>query len=158
MDETIINIIIIAVFIYAVISGFIKGLLSQVGQIVGLIIGVLASRTLSPSVVHMLGVDANEADSISPVSTVLCYILIFIVAYFAVVLTAKMLKIVVKAACLGVLDRIGGAIFKLLKWAIILSLIYNLVVVCAPSLDPHSGGTALERFVFGIAPKVLGMF
>ena len=83
-------IIIGIVLLYAVISGFIKGLLSQIGQIGGLIIGVLAARALTPSLLTMLRTDAG-VDSSSMITTVVCYFLVFLAGYFAIVLLARLI-------------------------------------------------------------------
>ncbi len=145
------------VALYAVITGFMKGLLSQIGQIAGLIIGILAARALTPGLLKMLSVDAG-VDSASMISTVLCYILVYLAAYFAVVIVARLLKLVVKVACLGVLDRIGGAVFKLLKWMIIMSLAYNLLVSISPSMAPDPSSGPFETTLYNIAPALLDMW
>lgn len=150
-------IIIGLVLLYAVISGYIKGLLSQIGQIAGLIVGVLAARALTPSLLTMLRVDAGVETS-SMIATVVCYSLVFLAGYFAIVLLAKLVKLVVKVACLGVIDRLAGAIFKLVKWTIILSLAYNLAVASGLSSVPGPADYWMERTVYRVAPAVLDMW
>lgn len=145
------------VALYAVITGFIKGVLAQLGQIVGMIVGILASRALAPGIFTMLVTDA-DAQPASMITKVLCYILVYIVAYFAVVLLFKMLRVIVKVASLGVLDRISGSVFKLLKWALIVSLIYNLYVAAYPSATPPSDEHTVESAVYSFAPKILDMY
>lgn len=157
MTFSVTTIIIALVLIYAVVSGFMKGLLSQIGQIAGLIIGILASRALTPEILNMLSVDAG-VDTASTVTMVLCYIVVYLAAYFSVVLVAKLIKLVVKVACLGVLDRIGGSVFKLLKWALILSLVYNLLVAIHPASAPGANSNVVERSVYHIAPALLDMW
>lgn len=156
MTPYVLTIIFGDVLLYAAISGAIKGLFSQIGQIAGLIIGILAARALAPSLLNMLTADAGEAAA-SVVSTVLCYIFVFLVAYFIVVLAARLLKLVVKVACLGFLDRLGGAIFKMLKWALILSLFFNLGVAINIMSAPTANDNLLERIIYQTAPKVLDM-
>lgn len=134
-----------------------KGLLSQIGQIAGMVIGVLTSRALTPSIISMLSVDAGS-DTASTVTTVLCYILVYLAAYFCVVLVAKLVKLVVRVACLGALDRIGGALFKALKWALILSLAYNFATAVHPPLTPGEQANVVERTVYGLAPALLDMW
>ena len=150
-------IIIGATLLYAVISGYIKGLLSQIGQIAGLIIGVLAARALTPQLLTMLRVDAGVETS-SMVTIVLCYTLVFFVGYFAVVLLARMIKLAVKVACLGVLDRLAGAIFKLVKWVLILSLVYNFCVSVGICSAPDRSDYWLERTTYRVAPALLDMW
>lgn len=150
-------IIIGLVLLYAVISGFIKGLLSQIGQIAGLIVGVLAARALTPSLLTMLRIDAG-VDSTTMFATVMCYLLVFLAGYFAIVLLARLVRLVVRVACLGVLDRIGGALFKLIKWTLILSLVYNLCVSVTICNAPNASDNWLERTVYRVAPAVLDMW
>jgi len=151
------TIIIAIILIYAVISGLMKGLLSQIGQIAGLVIGILAARTLSPGIISMLR-DGAGVDTESTVTTILCYILVYLAAYFSVVLVAKLIKLVVKVACLGMLDRIAGALFKLLKWALILSLAYNFLVAVHPASAPGEKSNVLERSIYHLAPAVMDMW
>ena len=150
-------IIIGLVLLYAVIRGFIKGLFSQIGQIAGLIVGVLAARALTPSLLTMLRVDAG-VDSASMVTTVLCYFLVFLAGYFAIVLLARLVRLVVRVACLGVLDRMGGAVFKLIKWTIILSLVYNLSAATGLCNAPSASDYWLERTVYRVAPALFDMW
>ena len=145
------------VLLYAVISGYIKGLLSQIGQIAGLIIGVLAARALTPSLLTMLRVDAG-VETGSMITTVLCYMLVFFVGYFAIVMLARMIKLAVKVACLGIIDRICGAVFKLIKWVLILSLVYNLGVATGVCAAPGAGHNWLERTTYRVAPALLDMW
>lgn len=151
------TIIIAAVLIYAIISGYVKGLLSQIGQIAGLIIGVLAARALTPQLLTMLSVDAGDKAA-STLSVVLCYMFVFFAAYFVVVLVARLLKLVVKVACLGVLDRLSGALFKVLKWMLILSLVYNFCTAVGIATTPNADDYWIERATYRMAPAVLDMW
>lgn len=144
------------VAIYAIITGYIKGVLSQLGQIVGLVVGILASRALAPGIFTMLVTDADTQPA-SMVTRVLCYILVFVVAYFAVVLMFKLLRVIVKVVSLGVIDRICGSVFKLVKWALIVSLAYNFYVAMFPAASPV-GKYPVETVVYQFAPKVLDMY
>lgn len=157
MTFSILTIVFALVLIVAAITGFRKGLLSQIGHIAGFIIGILASRALTPAVLKMLSVDAG-VDTASAVTTVLCYILVYLAAYFSIVMIAKIIKLVVKVACLGTVDRIAGAIFRLLEWGIILSLVFNLVAAVYTPAAPTDQSNALERSVYRLAPAVLDMW
>lgn len=154
MTNNLFAILILLVLLYAVVTGFMKGLLAQIGQIAGVVIGILASRALTPSLLGVFGVGSQGSGS--AITIVLCYIVVYLVAYFAVVLVARLIRLVVRVACLGVVDRICGAVFKMIKWALIISLVYNLIVAC--DLSPVPGDSQpVERFVYGVAPFVLGM-
>lgn len=155
MTDNLLIILILLVLGYAAVTGFMKGLLAQVGQIVGLVIGVLAARALAPGLLGYLAVDSGG--SASAVTTVLCYVLIFLVAYFAVVLIARLIRLVVKVVCLGILDRIGGAVFKIVKWALIISLAYNLCVVIELASVPDRQTKPFENFICRLAPAVFAM-
>lgn len=143
-----------AVLLYALITGWLKGLLAQIGQIAGLITGVLAARALAPKVIVMLADDAGDK-AVNLGVTAVSYALVFLAAYLAVVLLARMLRLMVKVASLGPLDRLCGAVFKAFKWLLLLSLAYNVAVaagICAP---PGPSDGAVERIVYATAPKVL---
>lgn len=157
MSQYVLTIIFAVVLLYAAISGYIKGLLAQIGQIAGLIIGILAARALAPTVLQMLIEDA-DAEPASVFTTVICYIFVFLAAYFSVVLIARVLKIVVRIVLLGFVDRLGGAIFKMIKWALILSLAYNLVAAISPQTAPDKDANLLDRIIYATAPKTLDMW
>ncbi len=145
------------VAIYAVITGFIKGILAQLGQIVGMVVGILASRALAPNIFTMFVSDA-DAQPASMITEVLCYILVYVVAYFAVVLLFKLLRVIVKVVSLGILDRLAGAVFKLIKWALIVSLVYNLYVAISPDASPSAEEYPIESAIYAFAPKALDMY
>ena len=58
--------------------------------------------------------------------------MIYLVAYYGVILLAKLLRMVSHAVFLGPLDRIAGAAFSVAKYFLLVSLLLNLYMVIFP--------------------------
>lgn len=147
------SILVIVVAVVAAALGFRRGLIAQAGHIIALVGGIMACRMFGPQVVAWLSPTApSEATD-----TAIAYALTFLVAYFAIVLVARMIRGVVGAVHLGVLDRVAGAAFKTGVWMLILSVLLNVWAAIAPGSDltdtrAHPRRAAIIR----IAPAVCG--
>ena len=156
METIIWTIIILLALLCAVTSGYATGFLVQLKDLVGFIIGVLVARTLTPLVITMLG--NFGVDTSSLLVTIICYILVFFAAFLIVVFLAGLLKFMVKAVSLNVVDRLAGALFKLVKWTLIISLVYNLCVSLSICSAPNVSGNWLQKTVYNSAPAMLDLW
>lgn len=149
------NLIVLAVAGIAFVLGLRKGLIAQAGQIIALVAGIIACRTLGPMAVEWLSAD-NPAES-SGADSALAYALTFLLVYAAVLLVARLIRGVVHAVHLSILDRLGGAVFKAGVWLLILSIALNVWAALAPSSDLTDVKAHPERArVLDIAPAVCG--
>lgn len=146
MEYNVILIIVGVCLVVAAVTGFMRGFIAQIGQIAGLVVGIIASRVFSPRIFAYFGM--NETDSASTAVEVIVYVVVFLAAFFVTVFIARMVRGVAHAVALGLLDRIAGAIFKVIKWAFFLSLFYNLLLFCgfAKHADKSHDGPWAERF------------
>ena len=120
---TVLDIVILVIFIIAAILGFRKGFIVQVGSLAAIVIGIVACRMFGSQVVELISPSQQEiAEGAngcpSYLYTIVSYCVIYLVAYYAVILVVKLLKLVVHTVLLGPLDRIGGAIVSVIKWCI----------------------------------------
>ena len=115
--------IILIILLYGLIKGFIKGFIIEVAGIIALILGVTGSFKFA----SILEVYLNSYVDWSPKTVqIISFIILFIIIIYAVSLLAKMITKTLKIIALGMINRIFGGIFGLLKWCVILS---SLVLV-----------------------------
>lgn len=117
------DVIILIILLYGLIKGFIKGFIIEVAGIIALILGVTGSFKFA----RILEVSLNSYVDWSPKTIqIASFIILFIIIIYAVSLLAKMITKTLKIIALGMINRIFGGIFGLLKWCVILS---SLVLV-----------------------------
>jgi membrane protein required for colicin V production len=112
------DVIILIILLYGLIKGFIKGFIIEVAGIIALILGVTGSFKFA----RILEVSLNSYVDWSPKTIqIASFIILFIIIIYAVSLLAKMITKTLKIIALGIINRIFGGIFGLLKWCVILS-------------------------------------
>ena len=117
------DVIILIILLYGLIKGFIKGFIIEVAGIIALILGVTGSFKFA----SILEIYLNSYVDWSPKTIqATSFIILFIIIIYAVSLLAKMITKTLKIIALGMINRIFGGIFGLLKWCVILS---SLVLV-----------------------------
>lgn len=155
------DIIILAVLALSAFLGYRRGLIGQIGSIAAIVAGVVVCRLFAGQVVDMVAPGSAEGSDFSSyaVRILVCAVL-YIAAYYAVILIAKLLKFAVKAVLLGPLDSIAGAIVSMAKWMLGLSLALNLWIALFPSRNPLEHSTLFDGkaadAVAEFAPKLLG--
>ena len=114
-----IDFIIILVIVLFAIQGFRKGLIYEIASLTGLILGIYASFHFSGYIEGYLMEYINIPEKYSAVTA---FILIFIVVILLVHLIGKIIEQVVNIIALGLLNKLTGSVFGILKAIIILSL------------------------------------
>ncbi len=153
---TTLDIIILIVFAGSVLIGFRSGLLKQVGSLGGLVAGVVLCRLGSAWLTAIIaGPDAPTYTDI-----VLAHLILFIAGFCCVKTVAHFCRQLTHALSLGIVDRLGGVVFCLFEWMLVLSLILNLWLLIKPqtsiaSLSTLANGHAAPAIV-ALAPKLLG--
>ncbi len=111
--------IIVLVFIgYGLVRGFSKGFVIEVSGFIALFAGIYGALHFS----DFISIELAKHVDWSPKSIqITSFALLFIVCVYAVSLLAKMLTKVIHLAALGILNRMLGATFGLLKMTLILS-------------------------------------
>lgn len=157
------DIAILIVFAVSAVMGFRRGLIAQVGSVAAIIIGIIACRMFGAQVTEMImpsgGIE--EANSMSRyAASILAYCAIYIVAYYAVIIIAKLLKHVTHTLLLGPLDHMAGAVVNILKWFMVMSVALNLYIVMYPGTDIHKASRLGEgrpvTWIIDLAPAVWG--
>lgn len=157
------DIVIIGILAVAALWGYHKGLVAQIGAIAAIVVGILACRMLGPDAVAM--VCPNGPDETSPLSyygmAIMVYAVIYFVAYYSIVLVSHLLRLALKTILLGPLDHIGGAVFNVAKFVLVISFLLNLCLFMYPDANLCNesqvmGGRLVEKII-SVAPAVVGV-
>ena len=115
-----IDIIILIPLLYALVKGFSNGLIKEITGLLGLIIGVYVafnfSSYLHPRVTSFFGDSAQFVPIIS-------FATLFIVSILAIRLLGYFLDKITKVLALGIISKILGAIFGILKVLVVFSFL-----------------------------------
>jgi membrane protein required for colicin V production len=110
--------------IWAIYKGFTKGLIFSVASLLALILGIFGA-------IHFSGITSVFIESwFHPEERYLKLIsfsLTFIIIVIGVHLLAYFIDKVIKAVALGIINRLAGLIFNLIKMAFILSVLLSLI-------------------------------
>ncbi len=112
----ILDIIILILLIWFCIKGFTKGFIIELASLVALILGIYVAYFFSNITASFLKDTLNFTSKyLHPIS----FLLTFIIVVIAVFVLAKLLEKLVKTASLGLLNKLFGAAFGLIKIALI---------------------------------------
>lgn len=116
-----IDFIIIAILAFGLIQGFIDGLIIEIAELAALVAGIWGAIRFSGWTAGRL----NEwFDMQSSWTGIVAFAVTFIVIMIAVYLLGKLIDSMLKAISLGFVVKTLGAVFGVLKMALILSVIF----------------------------------
>ncbi len=110
----IIDIIILICLALSAVLGFKDGLIRQLGSLIGIILSIILANTFGSQVAAALGIGGDYAN-------IWGFVIVLLVSFAAVGLVAWVLHKIVSAVGLGIINRLVGAAFGVLKCALILS-------------------------------------
>lgn len=120
----IVDLILIIILIAAAIRGFIKGFFVEFASVAAIVLGVLCAMMFSDYLKNWLtGVVSWQPGTIKTVA----FLFIFVSVLITVHLIANALEKFVRAIAMGILSRMGGAVFGVIKTAFILSFLMYVV-------------------------------
>lgn len=160
-----IEIFIGVVLIACLIWGYTKGIIVQLGSLLSFAIAIAACQIFGDAFTSVIEAimggheqvndPANSAMSEFMASSV-AHVLLFLIVWLAVWLIARAMKLVVRTARLGFIDRLAGALFMVLKSALIMSFVINFARWAAPSSALAGKDSVITDGVGDIAPMLLG--
>ncbi len=112
-----IDIIFIAISIYAIVVGFRNGLVSELCGLIGLVIGGYVAYKYCKPISQWLNMDFEH-------SYILAFILLLIAVIVLVRIISKVISSLVRATGFGVINSILGATISFFKISLLLSLLY----------------------------------
>lgn len=115
-----IDIIIGIILIFGTVNGFMKGLFIEVTTLVGLVLGVYGAIHFS----HFLGDFLKDSVTWDEsLIQVVAFAGTFLIILIALVLLGKAMTKIAETIALGFFNKLVGAIFGFLKYALILSIV-----------------------------------
>ncbi len=112
------DIIVGGLLLFALIKGFKKGLVTELASLAALVLGVLGAIEFSDITEQYLSQHVNSAHV-----GLIAFFVTFILIVIGVHVIAKMVDKLVSAVALGIINRILGAAFSVLKYAFIISVL-----------------------------------
>ena len=118
------DIIIVIPLLWGAYKGFKKGLIIEVASFFALFLGIWGGVKFSSVSAKYLGEMFEISDKIMPLISFSITFILIVIAVFAL---AKILQKFIKMIALGLVNKITGAAFSILKFGLIISVILNLV-------------------------------
>lgn len=110
------------VLILAIIKGFKNGLIIELASLAALVLGLFGAIQFS-SITESFLIEHIDSSYIGIIAFIATFILIVVVVH----LVAKMVDKLISAIALGTVNRVLGAIFSLLKYAFIISVVLAIL-------------------------------
>ena len=116
-----IDLIIGLLLVYAFYNGFKNGLILELTALLALVLGVFAAYYYADITAHYLGKWVEWSDA---VLMTISFILTFIIIVIIVNLIGKVISKIIGMIALGLINKISGGIFGLLKILLLISVIF----------------------------------
>jgi len=149
--------IVLGIFLlYGLVRGFFRGFLTELASLVGLVAGIYGAIHFSYYAGEFLSQHVDwDIDIINLASLAITFLIII----FVVSLVGKMLTKVADFAALGIVNKLLGAIFGLLKSAFVASVIIMFLMTSNKTLEFVETETLEESVLYEpvavIAPIIL---
>ena len=124
MPVNIVDLVIALPIIWGLIQGYRKGLIIELSSLAALILGIWGAIHFSDMVAHWLSENWGWKSDYLPI---IALAITFTGIVFGIIILGKVLTRMVKMVALGLPNRLLGALFSGLKYAIIVSVILFLI-------------------------------
>ncbi len=159
----ILDIVLLALFIPAIIGGVYKGLVTQVVSLSSVVVGLLVASRFAPDLTKIA---MMQFDSEEKVTYIICFILIFLVCALVMALVGALVTKLFKVATLGWLNRLLGGLFSIFTTALVLGLLISAFeglnaswqFVNPEKLAGMKVYPMLRDFAAGLFPQVKALF
>ncbi|MDN3596107.1 CvpA family protein [Zunongwangia endophytica] len=151
-----IDIILGIVLLYGLIRGFFRGLFAEIAALIGLIAGIYGAIYFSYILSDFLDryVDWEEG-----ITNLLAFAVTFILILFLITMAGRFLTKVANLAALGMVNKILGGAFGLLKLAFLASVVIMFFKATEEQIDIVEEETVEESLLYPpvsiIAPTIL---
>ena len=119
-----IDIILGVILLIAFYLGFKKGLFVTLASLIGLIAGVYGAIYFSHYAANFL---SNRFDWSTQTTNLAAFAVTFLIIVFVISLAGKLLTKIADFAALGIVNKLLGAVFSVLKYAFIVSVVFMFV-------------------------------
>lgn len=118
------DIILLIPLVWGFIRGLSKGFIIEIASLVALIVGIWAAINFSDFLTSFLGSKFDWNASYIPI---ISFIIIFVAVVIGIFILAKLIEKFVNLLALGLFNKLAGAVFGALKFAIILSVLFLII-------------------------------
>ncbi len=151
----VLDIILLLLLLFGMAIGFMRGLFVELASLIALLAGIYGAIHFSNYAAKFL---ENQVDWEQKYITAAAFAITFIIIVIIISLAGKALTKLADFAMLGIVNKLLGALFGLLKTAFILSIILVIFEKINPTLllisDETKETSALYIPVYGLAPMV----
>ncbi len=127
----------VAVLLASVLIGLVRGFVFEVLSLVGWVVAWVAAQWAGPALAPHLPVGTPG----SGVNVITAFVLVFIIAMIVWTLLAKLVRRLIHATPLSLIDRVLGGGFGLLRGAVLL-LVVGLIVSWTPAAQSPAWRTS----------------
>ena len=117
------DIIIAIPLLYGAWKGFKRGLIFEMAMIIGLVLGFYLGFKFLHFFEQIVSKYISNSGNFLPYLT---FILVFILVIVLMILLAKLLETILKITALNLFNQIAGAVFGIIKFALVLSFLLAL--------------------------------
>jgi len=143
--------LIIAPLLWGAYKGFQKGLIFEIAMILGLIVGVYLGFKFSGLVYSMLQkVISDEGQLLNYLSFFIVFGAILLIFIFY----AKLMEAVLKITSLNLFNKIAGAVFGMLKFALAISVVFWLIKPMQNSVQVIPEKSRKESLLYDYVLKI----
>ncbi|MCH5216166.1 MAG: CvpA family protein [Muribaculaceae bacterium] len=143
---SLIDVILIAVILAGIIMGARSGLIEQIASIVAILAAIVLTRIFGDDATRFLTeLIPSFKESGETICSVVGHISLFILVYVLIRLFGGVFRKLFHSLKLGKIDRVLGAVFCVIKYCLLLSVILNIWLL----LSPNSGLTKQSRILDG---------
>lgn len=151
-----IDILLCIPLVWGLYKGFTKGLIIEAATLVAFSLGVWAGITFSDYIAQKL---RDHFGWETPYLPIISFALVFLLIIAFVFLVAKMIQRMVEGVALSAVNKIGGAVFGALKFALMMSVIIFMIDAVEESYPMVSFKTKEESLLYRpvgmIAPTLI---
>lgn len=163
MSDAIYNIIVLTVAALSIVKGFRRGFTGQISGILGLAFGTVCAHVFESEAEAMIRAVLPGIRNVvgsAFIYSLLAAGIVYLAVYLAFQILTKVLRSAMQVFYVGMLDKLLGAAFCLVKYLLILSLVFNLILCVNPRsrllryADADDGN--IVQCVLLLAPGLLG--
>ncbi|MDR5591243.1 CvpA family protein [Christiangramia sp. SM2212] len=151
-----VDIILSLVLLYGLVRGFFRGLLAELASLIGIVAGIYGAVHFS----HFLGEFLSEiVDWKMQYINLISFAITFVLIVFLISLAGKMLTKIAAFAALGIVNKLLGGVFGLIKSAFVASVIIMFFKATNERIEIVEDKTLDESILYqpvaSIAPIIL---
>ena len=133
-----VDLALLAVLLVSIVIGVVRGLVFELMSLVGWVVAYVAAHGFSADLAPYLPIGAPG----STLNTVSAFVLTFVAALLAWSIGSRIVRLLIHATPLSVIDRLLGAVFGGVRGALVL-----LVIVTAVGMTPASRSSAWQASI-----------